>query len=435
MSQQPAKRRIVPLPVQTNDANTDKQATVNSAQVTTLFGPVKPPDPLAPPPPPGRRMYVNISAVPEVDWKKLLKAQGVSAKVKQPVEQPVDQPADPLDKFKQPKQRETNNIFANVIRKLESTYMAAGSSSESSESEDSGPEQEGNGKAEASDGDASDVEPDEQFVSYDEDFIDDSELLEYKGGRKKTKLSGFFINKGQLEVVEPVKQPTPTKSTSEVSRKRKAKNQAEVSSATAVPTQLPKPPKQPADVQKRKAADGTREQRPVKRPKAATHKTVQLGASLVSGAAASTSTAVPEAVPINKPSSASIASSAIQAAIAAAATANASSTDRPQKQDRAQKPIAPVPKAAQQLQNPAADGRSVRVDRHEEEDDNLSLADVASKTPPKGPAPCAEVAGVAAPQLQAPTAPSLNQPGASRQPDKTSAAAKMLLQGLGLIKK
>ena len=118
--------------------------------------------------------------------------------------------------------------MAAVIRRIEALYQGgvqAGDDSDSSSSEESSEEEESEEEEESDDGEEDgekgDGEEDGSEDDDDDDWIDDEELDEYfdRDGRK-TKHSGFFVNKGEIQNVN-ADGTTPVKGEVELTYKQK----------------------------------------------------------------------------------------------------------------------------------------------------------------------------------------------------------------------
>ncbi|XP_078181698.1 ubinuclein-1-like isoform X2 [Carex rostrata] len=137
-----------------------------------------------------------------VSWKKLVKESGTarSPRPESRAEHPVDLGPQPgLSASLKPGENDPKEAvppltrFSSVIEKIERLYMGKNSSDEEEELDDA---------------------PDDDQYDTEDSFIDDTELDEYfQADNLVTKHTGYFINKGQLEQIEPSasKSPTPKK--------------------------------------------------------------------------------------------------------------------------------------------------------------------------------------------------------------------------------
>ncbi|KAK9823303.1 hypothetical protein WJX72_001785 [[Myrmecia] bisecta] len=174
---------------------------------------------------PGRRIYVDLKQTREVNWKKLLKQRGAApapsaapaaAPLQLPggvsgtAQAPPAGPAAPRPLLEPSRRPEGGNFFSSVIQKLEQAYVL---NREDSESDEEPAERRSPGSPRSDDGQKGGAD---DMYDLEDDWIDDSEMYAYYAGdRRKTKHTGFFINKGTIEktgeMLDADQPPTPKK--------------------------------------------------------------------------------------------------------------------------------------------------------------------------------------------------------------------------------
>lgn len=179
----------------------------------------------------GRRIYVDLSTQVTWDWRKILKTNGYVPPEKTTATQAELPGAGGLPELKGlpllglegPKRSEGRpNGMSAVIQRLERLYAIGSELSDSEESwsegdeeDEDGGEKEG-GEKEGGEKEGSEEEEEEEnggggdiFERYEDDFIDDSELEQYKGGKRaKAKYSGFYVIRGGVEHLEEEEEET-----------------------------------------------------------------------------------------------------------------------------------------------------------------------------------------------------------------------------------